>query len=220
MGKVTESFLKGLSGKIGNLVFYQSKGETYVRKAPGKQSKSVKARTSELKRISQDVMKQTHAFLKQFRHLVQFGFQEWEEGARKPYHAAVSHISKHSFSFKGETAWKELDLALVKFSKGSLLGAENPKAQKVAEGIKFSWEDNSNQAGSKANDAAFVVLINEDRIQNRYCFIGASRSSKAHILTLSEEELPKKWYAYLAFSQENPWTKKRILSDMAYLGEI
>lgn len=220
MGKVTESLLKGLSGKIGNLVFYQSNGETYVRKAPGKQSNSVKSQTSELKRMSQDVMKQTHAFLKNFRILVQFGFQEWEKGARKPYHAAVSHMSKYAFSFKDDTAWKELDLSLVKFSKGSLLGPENPIAEKVSDGIKFTWKDNSGQAGAKGTDAAFIVLIHEDRKSHRYCLLGAKRFSQTHILDLSVNNLSEKWYAYLAFSQENPWTKKRIFSDMEYLGEV
>lgn len=82
MGKANDPSQKGLSGKIGNLVYYQRNGETYVRAAPGKQSKATKAKTSEPKRISQDVVRQTHAFLKNYKHLVRFGYQEHAVGAK------------------------------------------------------------------------------------------------------------------------------------------
>ena len=220
MGKVTDSVLKGLSGKVGGLVFYQSNGETYVRKAPGKQSKAVKARTSEPKRISQDVIRQTHQFLKFFTHLVEFGYKDFERGARKPYHAAVSYTIKHSFSFVEDTAWKKLDLSLVKFSQGSLLGPDNPGVERVPDGVRFSWQDNSNQAGSLPTDASFVVLVHPDQERSRFCLIGNARSREAYVLALSEKDRNENWHAYLAFSQENPWTKTRIFSTMKYLGMI
>lgn len=220
MGKVTDSLLKGLSGKIGGLVFYQLNGETYVRKAPGKQSKAVKGRTSELKQISQDVIRQTHQFLKFFTPLLEFGYQEWGRGGRKPYHAAVSYTIKHSFSFVGNTAWKKLDLSLLKFSRGSLLGPENPIVERVSHGVRFSWQDNSNQAGSKPTDASFLVLVHPDQERSRYCLLGETRSKGAHVLPLSEMDLNESWHVYLAFSQENPWTRSRVFSDMKYLGVI
>ena len=38
MGKVTDGVLGGISGKVGNLVFYQVDGETLVRTKPGGRS--------------------------------------------------------------------------------------------------------------------------------------------------------------------------------------
>ncbi|OOG73790.1 DUF6266 family protein [Algoriphagus sp. A40] len=220
MGRVQGSILEGIRGKVGNLVFYQLDGQTYVRKAPGKQSKATKARTSEAKKISQSVNTQTHKFLRFFAHLIRFGFQEWEIGGRKAYHAAVSFTAKNSFSFVGSSREKVLDIFLVKLSSGSLLGPEEPKAERTATGVLFTWRNNSWIAGSNPRDEAFLVLIHEHREKSVWEFKGNSREKESHLLALPFPESGDKWHAFLAFSQENAWTKNRTFSDSVYLGEV
>lgn len=220
MGRVKGSLLEGISGKVGNLVFYELNGQTYVRRAPGKQSKATKARTSDSKKISQSVNKQTHTFLRFFTHLLRFGFQEWEAGGRKAYHSAVSYASKNSFSFIGSTREKILDISLVKFSKGSLLGPSEPKVERAGPGVLFSWKNNSWIAGSNPQDESFLVLIHENKQTSIWEFMGGSREKESHLLPLHFPNSTDKWYAFLAFSQENTWTKKRIFSNSVYLGEV
>ena len=221
MGKVTDALLKGISGRIGNLVFYQENGETFVRKAPGKQSKEVKAKTSELKRISQDVMRQTHGFLRNFKHILKFGYQEWSKGAKKPYHEAVSFTSKHSFVFRDEvSAWKILDPSLVKFSRGGLPLPEEAWVEREEGGIRFSWKNVDLPSSAKPTDQAFLILVNENLINSVWEFHGATRENESHFLAVPFLKEEERWHAYLAFSQENLWTKKRTFSDTLYLGMV
>lgn len=220
MGRVKGSILEGIRGKVGDLVFYQLDGQTYVRRAPGKQSKATKERTSDAKKISQSVNIQTHKFLRFFTHLVRFGFQEWQTGGRKAYHAAVSFTAKNSFSFIGSSREKELDISLVKFSRGSLLGPAESKAERTATGVLFTWKNNSWIAGSHPWDTSFLVLIHENRQNSVWEFMGNSREKESHLLALPFPESGDRWHAFLAFSQKNRWTKKRTFSDSQYLGEV
>jgi hypothetical protein len=218
MGRVTNSLLQALSGNLGDVVFYQVGGKTYTRRRPGKQSKATKAKTSQLKRQSQSVMSQTHAFLKNITHILRFGYQNHIDGASRPYHAAVSYTSKNSFKFE-ENA-KILDISLVKVSRGTLLGPQDARAERIPGGVEFTWTDNSEQASSKPSDQVFVLLLSSAENGMEWEFLGSRRASGKHILPLHNPSSESQWHAWIAFSQENPWTKKRTLSDSVYLGII
>lgn len=220
MARITNSILAGLSGSIGDLIFYKVGGVTYVRRKPGKQSKATKAKTSERKRRSQSVSTQAHSFLKNIKHILRFGYQNHENGASRAYHAAVSYTMKNSFKFEGTTASKVLDISLVKVSRGSLLGPQDPKVERVPEGIKFYWADNSWQASATPYDNVFVFLLSaeENGTGSEWEFLGNTRQKMSH--TILPKSNISKWHAWIAFSQENPWTKKRDLSDSVYLGVV
>ncbi|WP_192349738.1 DUF6266 family protein [Algoriphagus sp. Y33] len=220
MARITNSILAGLSGNVGDLIFYKVGGVTYARRKPGKQSKSTKARTSERKRNSQSVSTQTQKFLKNITHILRFGYQNHENGASRPYHAAVSYTMKNSFKFVGTSASKVLDISLVKVSRGSLLGPQDPKVERVPEGIKFTWTDNSWQAAAKPTDNVFVFLLSaeENGTGSEWEFLGNTRNKESH--TIQPYGKASKWHAWIAFSQENAWTKKRDLSDSVYLGIV
>lgn len=218
MARITSSILEGLSGSIGELVFYKVDGKTYSRRKPGKQSKATKAKTSPAKRRSQSVMSQTHAFLKNITHILRFGYQTHTDGASRPYHAAVSYTSKNCFKFEGNS--KVLDIGLVKVSMGTLLGPQDPKAVRVSDGVEFSWTDNSEQGSARFSDQAFVVLYSTSGQGSEWVFLGSSRSIEKHKLPFKNSSSNSQWHAWIAFSQENPWTKKRTLSDSVYLGIV
>ncbi|WP_425635851.1 DUF6266 family protein [Algoriphagus yeomjeoni] len=220
MARITNSILEGLSGSVGELVFYKVGGKTYSRRKPGKQSKTTKAKTSTRKRNSQSVSTQTQKFLKNITHILRFGYQNHENGASRPYHAAVSYTMKNSFKFEGTTASKVLDISLVKVSRGSLLGPQDPKVERVAEGIKFTWKDNSWQSAATPYDNVFVFLLSSEGNGTEWEFLGNTRDKENHVLTVSPILKDTKWHAWIAFSQENPWNKKRALSDSVYLGVV
>lgn len=220
MARITKSILEGLSGSVGDLIFYKVGGVTYARRKPGKQSKSTKEKTSVRKRTSQSVSTQTQKFLKNITHILRFGYQNFENGASRPYHAAVSYTMKNSFKFVGTSASKVLDISLVKVSRGSLLGPQDPKVERIPEGIKFTWTDNSLQAAATPYDHVFVFLLSaeENGTGTEWEFLGNTRDKGSHILVPPNNST--KWHAWIAFSQENPWTKKRELSDSFYLGIV
>ncbi len=179
-----------------------------------------KARTSERKRHSQSVNTQAHKFLKKITHILRFGYQNLENGASRPYHAAVSYTMKNSFKFVGTSASKVLDISLVKVSRGSLLGTQDPKVERVPEGIKFSWTNNSWQAAATPYDHVFVFLLSYEGSGTVWEFMGNTRDKENHLLPVSPILKNTKWHAWIAFSQEKPWTKKRDLSDSVYLGIV
>lgn len=218
MARITSSILEGLSGSLGELVIYQVDGKTYSRKKPGKQSKATKAKTSPAKRRSQSVIIQTQAFLKNITHILRFGYQNHTDGASRPYHAAVSYTSKNCFREEGKS--KVLDISLVKVSRGSLMGPQDPKAVRVSDGVEFSWTDNSEQGSARFSDQAFVVLYSTSGQGSEWVFLGNSRSIGKHKLPFKNINSDTQWHAWIAFSQENPWTKKRTLSDSVYLGIV
>lgn len=218
MARITNPILKGLSGSIGELVFYEVDGKTYSRRKPGKQSKATKARTSDAKRRSQSVISQTQAFLRNIAHILRFGYQTHKNGASRPYHAAVSYTSKNCF--KEEEDLKVLDISLVKVSRGSLMGPQDPKAVRVSDGVEFSWTDNSGQGSAKDSDRAFVVLHSTSRQGSEWEFLGSFRATGKHSLSFKNINSDTQWHAWMAFSQENLWTKKRTLSDSVYLGIV
>ncbi|MEB2774975.1 DUF6266 family protein [Algoriphagus sp. D3-2-R+10] len=218
MARITNSIQEGLSGSVGDLVFYKVGGVTYARRKPGKQSKATKAKTSVIKRRSQSVNTQAHNFLKNITHILRFGYQNQVDGARRGYHAAVSYTMKNSFKFEGTS--KVLDISLVKVSRGSLLGPHDPKVERVPEGIKFTWTDNSWQAAATTYDHVFVFLLSSEGSGTEWEFLGNTRDKGNHFLPVSPILKDTKWHAWIAFSQENPWTKKRDLSDSVYLGIV
>lgn len=218
MARITNSLMEALSGSVGELVFYQVGGKTYSRRKPGKQSKATKARTSPAKRRSQSVISQTQAFLKNIAPILRFGYQNHTDGARRPYHAAVSYTSKNCF--KEEEKARILEVSLVKVSLGTLTGPQDPRAVRVTDGVEFSWTDNSEEGSARFSDQAFVVLHSTSGQGSDWVFLGSFRSIGKHKLPFKNSNSNTQWHAWIAFSQENPWTKKRTLSDSVYLGIV
>ncbi|MDF2156478.1 DUF6266 family protein [Algoriphagus sp. CAU 1675] len=218
MGRVVNPLLKGITGKIGGLVFYQSGGNTYVRQASGKQSKAVKKRTSKRKRLSQSVMKQTHQFLRTLVPLLRYSFQEMKQGARQPYHAAVAYMAKNSFVREGDQ--KVIDPSLLKLSAGTLTGAVGATAEWTEEGIKFTWTDNSWTGSALPTDRSLLIAIGMEEEVRVWKKEAEPRQKGEAILSLADYPSEKTWHIYLAFSQEKTRMKKTFVSDSVYLGKV
>lgn len=218
MAKVIDSPSGTLNGKIGGLVYYQIDGKTYVRKAPPKQTKSQKKKVSRLKKLSQDKMAMTQRYLKPLTKVIAFGYQEFANGARRPYHACVSYTKSHCFVHDVEGFY--IDSALVKMSRGSLFPPDEAKAEITGDGIKITWSDNSWRSSARPFDQMFLILYNPESQRVEWEFLGSFRKSCQHFFSLKPSQLDVQWNIYLAFSQENTRTKKRILSDSVYLGKF
>ena len=220
MAKVANTLLNGIQGTMGDMIFYQINGVTYTRRRPNKRTNAQKKRMKKslLNERSQGMFAMVQKYLKTLRSPIAFGYQEHTVGASLPYHACVSYTRKNCFAFDGEDY--HIDPALIKVSRGSLMTPEDPKAIKVEGGILFTWRNNSWISSAKPWDLAFIVI--HDPV-NKVMFwedMGSSREQTEHLIKLDSHYSDKSWYAYLAFSQENPYTKKQILSDSVYLGVV
>ena len=216
MAKVIESTAGIFNGKIGGIVYYQVGGKTYARKAPPKQNKAQKRNVSPLKKLYQNKMALTQNYLKPLTKAIAFGFQEFENGARRPFHACVSYTLNNCFSIKEKGFF--IDPALFKISHGSLLPPENAHAEKEGDGIKITWNNNSHTSNAKPWDKAFIALHNPEHNLADHIMFGNNRSSKTQFISLSAIETKSTFYIYLAFSQEQPHNGKILVSDSVYLG--
>lgn len=220
MARVANTLLNGIQGTMGGMIFYQINGITYTRRKPGKRTNAQKKRMkkSPLNERSQGMFAMVQKYLKTLRWAIAFGYQEHTVGASLPYHACVSYTRKNCFAFEGEEY--RIDSALIKVSRGSLMPPEAAKAEKVEEGIRFSWRDNSWISSARPTDQAFIVI--HDPV-NKLMFwkdTVSSRDQNNYLFKVDSHSLNKSWHAYLAFSQKNSVTKKRTLSDSVYLGVI
>ncbi|MBN7813011.1 hypothetical protein J0A68_18790 [Algoriphagus sp. H41] len=167
---------------------------------------------------SQGMFSAVHDYLKGLTQVIRFGFQGEANGARHAYHACVSFTRMNCFSLTGQEY--QIDPALFKISRGTLMGPENPKAERTSEGVMFTWKDNSWTSSAKPQDIAFLVIHNPKQ-KIAYCEeMGSTRSQEEHLLSYKFGNSGGEWHAYLAFSQENPRAKKLILSDSVYLGIV
>lgn len=157
-------------------------------------------------------------YLKTLSRAIAFGYQEHTVGASLPYHACASYTRKNCFALDGEDY--RIDPALIKVSRGSLMLPEDAKAQKVEAGILFTWRNNSWISSAKPSDRVFIVIHDLDNSTMDWEEMGNRREQKEHLLKLDSHSADKSWHCYLAFSQENRFTKKRTLSDSVYLGVI
>lgn len=220
MAKVANTLLNGIQGTMGDMIFYQINGVTYSRRRPNKRTNAQKKRMkkSPLNERSQGMFAMVQHYLKTLRRAIAFGYQEHTVGASLPYHACVSYTRKNCFALDGKEY--KIDPALIKVSHGSLMPPEDAKAEKVGEGILFAWRNNSWISSAKPLDRAFIVIHDLDNTTMEWIDIGSTREHGEHLLKLDAHYTNKTWHAYLAFSQENPYSKKRTLSDSVYLGVV
>ena len=168
--------------------------------------------------MSQDKMAMTQRFLRPLTRIIAFGYQEQAEGARRPYHAAVSYTKAHCFVQEKKGFY--IDPSLFKVSRGSLSPPDAAEAAKTEKGIELSWSDNSWISSARPSDCLFIVLYNPESGHAVWEFSGSTRDSRHHLLPLRPEQLAGQWHVYLAFSRDKPRSKTKILSDSVYLGQF
>lgn len=220
MARVANTLLNGIQGTMGDMIFYQINGVTYTRRKPGRRTSAQKKRMKKhpLNERSKGMFAMVQKYLKTLRRAIAFGYQEHTVGASLPYHACVSFTRKNCFAFDGEDY--RIDPALIKVSRGSLMPPEDAKAEKVKEGILFTWRNNSWISSARPSDQAFIVIHNVENTTMDWVDLGSEREKGEHLMKLSAHYLSKTWNVYLAFSQKNYVSKKRTLSDSVYLGII
>ena len=220
MARVSNTLLNGIKGTMGDMIFYEINGVTYTRRKPAKRTNAEKKRMkkSPLNERSQGMFSSVQKYLKTLRRAIAFGYQEFSHGASMPYHACVSYTRKNCFALDGKDY--RIDPALIKVSRGSLTPAEDAKAEKTTDGIRFTWRNNSWISSAKPWDRAFIVIHDLSNSAMEWVDLGNTREQGEQLLKLDSYYSNKSWHAYLAFSQQDPYSKKRTLSDSVYLGLV
>ncbi len=213
MGKLESSVLGKIKGRIGNLIFYERDGQTFVRKKPDPE----KRKLSPLQKYHQQVFKIATSFLKPFKEELNFTMAAFEKGGKKGFHQGLSWLLRNGISH-GELPVVLPEKLLV--SMGSLPGPENPSAERIAaDEFRISLQPNAWEGSDRHGDFTYVLIY--DPMRHRVCAFrkGTYRKSGSEIVKIPWLMEPEeKAWVYLAFYQE----KKGVInfSNSTCLGKI
>ncbi|MCX2453696.1 DUF6266 family protein [Pedobacter sp. PLR] len=197
------------TGKIGNVVFYMSRGQLICRSAgkPGKPSLKQKANRQE--------MSVTMELLKPMKDFINVSFKQESEGTLKnPHNLATSYNKKQALT--GEYPNIKVDYAKVILSQGTLEMAADLKVSKSTDGLNLSWDSGIVENG--AIDDILMVLVSHPTKKCASTYLNAAkRADGSCFLPLDKEwMMGAQMEVYVCFKSSN----EKLISDSAYAGNL
>ncbi len=194
MGSLNDGPYGGLSGKVGNLVYYNLKGKNVVRKV-GYSSKP----PTPAKLANYQKMKVVNEFLRPILGFINVGFELAVAGTLKnPHNEALSYNKK--FAMQGEYPNISMDYPKALVSMGDLEPAENAAVALHPDGIEFTWYMPADIEWNRKNDRAMLLLYFPDDNSCISVLIGATRAACRDFISLAPAYLTKPVQAYMAFA--------------------
>ncbi|MFC5623624.1 DUF6266 family protein [Algoriphagus winogradskyi] len=157
MGKVTDGLLSGISGKVGNLVFYQVNGETLIRTKPGVGGGS----SSPLQTYHQKAFSLVQEFLSPVKKEIAIGFAAYKIGTKRGIDRAKSLLLKNAiYPIEGIPV---LQPEKVLVSSGDLTAVSGAVLTTTEPGrFRIEWRVNSWDGSARDGDKTFVVLYDTE----------------------------------------------------------
>ena len=199
-----------LSGTLGDKVYYVRKGIQYKRSRPVTTLKP----KSEAQLDQRAKFNATIKFLQPLTAFLRVGFKK-EHPTMSPFNAAMSYNFKNALT--GTYPNYGLDYSKVRVSQGNLPGALNPQVQLTTTGeIEFTWENNSFETDSMADDKVLLVLSNCSKQHAVFVFDGNTRHSGSQVVTFPENYAGDEIQCYIAFQND----RQTIFSDSQFINKI
>ncbi|WBL43566.1 DUF6266 family protein [Algoriphagus halophytocola] len=214
MGKVTDGLLGGISGKVGNLVFYQVNGETLVRSNSGNRSG-----TTALQSYNQQAFALVQEFLSPMKRELAIGFASFKKGTKRGIDRAKSLMLKNGIYPQDGIPLLQPMKALV--SSGDLTGVKDGVLG-VFEDSSFSieWTPNSWDGSARDSDQTFVVVYDTGK-QRVFSKQGACyRKDGFQEIELPWSNIDRSSGLYVYFSFYSERGSKVEFSDSVCLGKI
>jgi len=207
MGTIKQGILGGFSGKVGTVIGASWKGIDYMRSIPvSVLNPNTPAQVEHRAKFSAIVN-----FLKPLTVFLRVGFKS-KNTTMSPFNAAMSYHLKNAIT--GTFPNYKIDHSKVRVSQGNLPGALNPQVQLTTTGeIEFTWEDNSFETDSMADDKVLLVPSNSSKQHAVFVYDGNTRHSGSQVITLPENYAGDEIQCYIAFQNE----RQTIFSDSQFL---
>jgi len=230
MATLKNGIFGGISGKVGNTIYYMLNGKQVARKV----GQTVKPPTL-AQLANRQAMKVTADFLRPIGVFIRTGFgPEAERRNMYPQNAAVGF--NKSYAVKGQYPDLEMDYAKVRVSCGNMLRLDNPGATwsgNVADGYSlwFSWEVGTEDLEwPRCNDVVMllayfpeVALIDEEGnarglLTAQACIKmdGARRKEGQDVLEIPAQLAGRPTEVYIAVVSEDG----KKIADSQYLGRM
>ena len=212
-----DGFFSNFRGSIGDITFYVVNGVTYARKKSG----PIKRQKTDLVKLNNKKFGMTSRFLSPISEPIALGYKDFKKGKRTARNVAMKYIRNNAISGGGRDPLK-IEPHLVKVSRGSLVGVENPQVEWTDEQhVKFTWENNSGQFRAFRSDRIMVVLYDFDRRYAEFDLKNGYRSLQEQVLEVhSPEKSRGKMHAYISVYRKNDRQDCLEVSDSQYVGVI
>lgn len=209
MGKIPNGILGNVIGSIGNVTAYMLNGQNVTR---------IKARKishfSENQLANQQGMTVINEFFYFMGAFLKAGFSLAAKGTTKNYHNLATSYNKKN-ALKGVYPNIEMDYTKALLSTGDLPEAQNPIAEPVAEGLKFSW-DLPEVNSLSGEDQVMILAYGTISRQVQYILYGQKRTAGEAILQLSPKMRQEPVETYISFVSPD----RQEVSDSIYVGRI
>lgn len=212
MARIYRGILGGIEGRVGDVEGYYYKGVPVIRAKKRIVKREI---TSEPKLAALARMKAANAFLRNMTDFVNLGFRFTETGMRSNgYNAAKSYLIKNCFD--GVYPNQELNYSKVILTQGDLLAALNPQIEATAEGIKFTWETDSNWAPLEKRSQVMLLVYSPALKRTEYMCSGARRWEGQEILKVREDFKGHTIHCYISFVSDD----RDCVATSTYIGAI
>ncbi|WP_192350301.1 DUF6266 family protein [Algoriphagus sp. Y33] len=214
MGKVTDSLLSGITGKVGNLVLYKQKGKTFIKQ---KATRSAEYKPSKLQLYSNRAFVEVQQFLLPIESVLAIGYERFTSGGKRGIHLAMSWALKHAV--ENVDGMPRLYPEKVKVCAGDLdLSSELGLMQEEEGTYSISWI--AEELGrARHSDLCWVLIYHP--LSKRYQLIDEGVYRKRGLLqfTLNPNINSVGAYVYVSFYRLKK-NKTRMFSDSICLGKL
>jgi hypothetical protein len=210
MAIITNSYLGTFTGKIGNMVIYPLNGQIVAR-GIGKSDKpsTINQLTARM------ALKKMNIFFSEIKDFINIGFELEARGTTS--NESNMAIRSNGKYVKGVYPDVEIDFDKILVTKGAMPVVKNAKAKIVTNGLKLTWDSQSDEKGMRGHDQALVLAYFPGKIVKLRVFTTEVRRAEGkYTFKLDRDALMRNAHIYLSFISDN----RKSISDSQYLGEM
>jgi hypothetical protein len=210
MAKAKNGINGAITGRVGNLVFYELNGENVVRGIGVRTAKLSVAQTANCNN-----MLALMRFFKTTKAFLRVGFAKEAKGTTRNFHnIATAYNKMHALIQQdGKPA---IDYSKVLLSRGTALEPENAMVEATEIGLKFSWDFDETANWSSKNDQVMLMAYFPEVDEAIYVTHGARREALEDTLKIHTSYLTKRMEVYISFVSDG----RENVSSSVYLGRI
>jgi hypothetical protein len=210
MGKAKNGIFGAISGKVGDVVFYNLNGEDLVRKLGKKNENLSPAQLANCEKMGLIVN-----LFRKIKPFLKAGFGNEAKGTNKNYHNIATSYNKAQAIdlIDGKPV---MNYEKVRLSQGIALSPKEPKLEIVNAGLRFSWAYNENEDWASRNDQVMMMAYFPDENEAIYITSGARRSTMQDTLEIHPSYKQKRMEIYVSFIADD----RESVATSVYLGRI
>jgi hypothetical protein len=210
MGKAKHGIYGPITGRVGNLVFYELNGDNVVRGKGDRTAKLSKAQKANCENMSvlMRFFKTTKAFLR-------VGFASEAKGTNQNFHNIATAYNKLN-ALVMQDGQAEIDYPKVLLSRGTALEPQQARVEATAAGLTFSWNFDKIENWSSREDQVMLMAYFPESDDAVYVTSGAKRETSTDTLEIHASYLGKRMETYISFVSND----REAVSSSVYLGRI